>query len=47
MFNFNKQRTDRVLLDEQTGTVASITNTRPGNNDAGSRDGRSGTNAGQ
>ncbi|MGO4227406.1 phospholipase C [Arthrobacter sp. YAF34] len=47
MFNFNKQRTDRVLLDEQTGTVASITNTRPGNNDADSRDGRSGTNAGQ
>ena len=51
MFNFNKQRTDRVLLDEQTGTVASITKTGNRNNDAGSRDGRSGrndrTNAGQ
>jgi phospholipase C len=32
MFNFDRQRTDKVLLNEQTGTVASITNTEDGNN---------------
>ena len=34
MFNFHKLRRDRVLLNEQTGTVASIT-TGKGNNNPG------------
>jgi phospholipase C len=33
MFNFDKQRNDKVLLNEQTGAVASITNSENGNND--------------
>jgi phospholipase C len=37
MFNFDKQRNDKILLNEQTGAVASITNTEDGddsNNDS-------------
>lgn len=32
MFNFDKQRKDKVLLNEQTGAIASITNNDNGNN---------------
>ena len=35
MFNFDKQRNDKVLLNERTGAVAAITNTGHGNNNSG------------
>jgi phospholipase C len=37
MFNFDKERNDKVLLNEQTGAVASITNS--GNNEDSDDDG--------
>jgi hypothetical protein len=33
MFNFNKQRTDKVLLNEQTGAVDSIISGKDDNQD--------------
>ncbi|MCX6497353.1 MAG: alkaline phosphatase family protein [Arthrobacter sp.] len=49
MFNFNKQRTDKVLLNEQTGAVASITNGRDsqdGNSKSDTHEGNPGSNSG-
>lgn len=48
MFNFDRQRTDKVLLNEQTGAVASITTTEDGNH-SGHDDGgnKRGSNSGE
>ncbi|WP_427005121.1 hypothetical protein [Pseudarthrobacter sp. H2] len=44
MFNFDNQRNDKVLLNEQTGAVASITNTENGNNNSDKQHGSTNNN---